>query len=46
MSLKTKSYPIEKDYVLTDKILGTGADGNIILIQNKTSGEDYVLKVS
>ena len=46
MSLKTKSHPIENEYILKDKILGTSTDGDIILITNKMTNKDFALKVS
>ena len=46
MPLHTNTHPISKDYQISNQQLGKGADGNILLIKDKKTGENYALKVN
>lgn len=45
MELKVKNNPIVNDYVISDTVLGKGADGNVILVTEKITNNQYALKV-
>ncbi len=45
MVFKTLKHSIEKEYKITEQVLGKGKDGNILLIIEKASGNKYALKM-
>ncbi len=42
---KTKKYSIERDFRVTEQVLGRGQDGNILLLIEKETGKKYALKM-
>lgn len=45
MVFKTLKHSIEKDYKITEQVLGKGKDGNILLIIEKETGVKHALKM-
>lgn len=45
-TLTAKLYPIEKDYFFTNKAVGNGMNGNVLLIERKSDHKRFALKVT
>ena len=46
MFIKTKTHSIVDDYEISDKVLGRGVDGDILLIEKKRTRKKFALKVN